>query len=51
MIRAAAYCRVSTDRGDQAGSLDSQKKYFADYIERNPGWELAGIYAEACGII
>ena len=29
IIRVAAYCRVSTDKDDQANSLISQRKYFA----------------------
>jgi len=45
-VRAAAYCRVSTDHADQANSLRSQQAYFLDYIRRRPGWELAGIYAD-----
>ncbi len=44
--RVAAYCRVSTDHEDQASSLASQKKYFSEYIERNPLWELYDIYAD-----
>ena len=27
-LRVAAYCRVSTDREDQANSLQSQQSYF-----------------------
>ncbi|WP_462384986.1 recombinase family protein [Intestinibacillus massiliensis] len=46
MTRVAAYCRVSTDKDDQAGSLESQKRYFAEYIGRNPAWELAEVYAD-----
>lgn len=46
MKRVAAYCRVSTDKDDQANSLESQKRYFAQYIERNPMWELGEIYVE-----
>ncbi len=44
--RVAAYCRVSTDKEDQANSLESQKKYFRDYIEHNPFWELTKIYVD-----
>lgn len=43
-IRAAAYCRVSTDREDQSNSLASQKKYFAEYIENHADWQLVNIY-------
>ena len=46
MKRVAAYCRVSTDKIDQVNSLESQKKYFADYIERNPLWDLIEIYVD-----
>lgn len=45
-IRAAAYCRVSTDSRDQANSFESQQRYFREYIERNPNMELIGIYAD-----
>lgn len=46
MKRVAAYCRVSTDKEDQANSLESQKKYFKEYIERNPLWELSEVYVD-----
>lgn len=46
MIRVAAYCRVSTDKEDQANSFESQRRYFRDYIERRPDWELYKIYAD-----
>ena len=35
MMKVAAYCRVSTDKQDQANSFESQKRYFREYIERN----------------
>ena len=44
--RVAAYCRVSTDNEDQANSFDSQQRYFRQYIERNPDWELYEIFAD-----
>ena len=44
--RVAAYCRVSTDNEDQANSFESQQRYFRQYIECNPNWELYGIFAE-----
>ncbi len=46
MIRVAAYCRVSTDKEDQANSFESQQKYFRTCIDRNPDWELQEIYAD-----
>ena len=44
--RVAAYCRVSTDNEDQASSFESQQRYFRQYIERNPDWELYAIFAD-----
>ncbi len=44
--RVAAYCRVSTDKEDQENSFDSQQRYFRQYIERNPDWELYEIFAD-----
>lgn len=46
IIRAAAYCRVSTESLDQANSLQNQQMYFEEYINRNDGWELYDIYAD-----
>ena len=46
VLRVVAYCRVSTDSLDQQGSLESQKRYFTEYISRNPDWELAEVYVD-----
>ena len=46
MIKAAVYCRVSTDRDDQANSFESQRRYFREYIDRRPDWELHQVYAD-----
>lgn len=43
-LRVAAYCRVSTDKDDQANSLDSQRKYFGEYINAHDDWILDNIY-------
>jgi DNA invertase Pin-like site-specific DNA recombinase len=45
-VRVCAYARVSTDSSEQEDSLENQITYYADYIQANPGWELAGIYAD-----
>lgn len=45
-MNAAAYCRVSTDKDDQANSFASQQRYFREYIARNPDWALYEIYAD-----
>lgn len=44
--KVAAYCRVSTDNLDQANSLESQQRYFNEYIKRNSQWELYEIYVD-----
>lgn len=45
-LRVAAYCRVSTDREDQANSLHSQQAYFAAYIQNQQDWILNEVYAD-----
>jgi len=44
--RVAAYCRVSTDSDEQETSYDTQIQHYTSYIESNPDWLLAGIYAD-----
>ncbi len=46
MIRVAAYCRVSTDKEDQANSFETQQHFFREWIGRKPEWVLQGIYAD-----
>lgn len=46
MILVASYCRVSTDREDQANSFEAQRRYFKEYIDRRPDWELYAVYAD-----
>ena len=43
-LRAAAYCRVSTEKAEQAGSLSSQRLYFEQYIIRSDNMELVGVF-------
>lgn len=43
-LKVAAYCRVSTDKDDQANSLVSQRSYFAEYITKHADWELKGVF-------
>ena len=45
-LRVAAYCRVSTDREDQANSLHSQQRYFTEFIQNRQGWILTEVYAD-----
>ena len=51
MISVASYCRVSTDKEDQANSFAAQQRYFSQYIRQHPQWELYRIYADATDII
>ena len=44
ILRAAAYCRVSTDKDEQKNSIESQKQFFADFISSHKNWQLSEIY-------
>ena len=44
--RVCAYCRVSTDMDTQALSYELQVQNYTEYINSNPDWEFAGIYAD-----
>ena len=46
IIKAAAYCRVSTNSEDQVNSFSAQLKYYTEYISSNPRMELVDIYAD-----
>lgn len=46
MLRVAAYCRVSTSQEDQRNSLENQRRYFGEYISRQPDWTLVEVYAD-----
>ncbi len=46
MKKAAVYCRVSTEKTDQINSLQSQKKFFTDYISKSDNIELYKIYCD-----
>lgn len=45
-LRAAAYCRVSTDSEEQLSSYKNQMTYYTDLIMKNPEWTMAGIFAD-----
>ena len=45
-LRVAAYCRVSTEQEEQQGSFENQVEYYTELINRNPGYVMAGIYAD-----
>lgn len=44
--RVAAYARVSSGKDAMLHSLSAQISYYNEYIQRNPGWEYIGVYAD-----
>jgi DNA invertase Pin-like site-specific DNA recombinase len=44
-MNIAAYCRVSTDKEDQLNSLEMQKQFFNEYVQRT-GDKLVRLYAD-----
>lgn len=46
MLRVCAYCRVSTDKNDQLNSAENQYRFFKEYIEKNPEWELVEVFSD-----
>ncbi len=45
-LRVAAYCRVSTDDKEQINSYKAQIEYYTEKINKNPEWQMAGIFAD-----
>lgn len=44
--RTAAYARVSVESERMQHSLSAQISYYSDFIQKNPDWEYAGVYAD-----
>ena len=44
--RVAAYCRVSTEKEEQAQSFESQCDFFRCYIEQKKEWEFYKVFAD-----
>ena len=42
----AAYARVSSGKDAMLHSLVAQVEYYSNYIQQNPEWEFAGVYAD-----
>jgi len=42
----AAYCRVSTNQEEQLSSYENQVRYYTTFINDNPLYEMADIYAD-----
>lgn len=45
-IRLAPYCRVSSDSEDQRHSFATQIRYYSEYTQKHPEYELVDIYAD-----
>lgn len=46
-LRVAAYCRVSTDSDEQAGSYEVQVQHYMEYIRFHKEWQFAGVYSDS----
>lgn len=46
LLKVAAYCRVSTDEEEQKNSYQAQIEYYTEKINKNPEWQMAGIFAD-----
>ena len=44
--RMAAYCRVSTSQDEQLSSYEAQAKYYTNYIENHPDYQMVKVYAD-----
>lgn len=44
--RVAVYARVSTKSMEQVSSIENQRKYYTEKIEKNPNWEMQEIYSD-----
>ncbi|MBD8048131.1 recombinase family protein [Clostridium faecium] len=45
-IKVACYCRVSTDKKEQASSLANQESFFRDYLKKSKEYELYKVYPD-----
>jgi len=45
-MKVVVYARVSTLSKQQTSSYELQKEHYADFVSRQDGWELVGIYAD-----
>ena len=45
-LRVAAHCRVSTDSEEQLSSYENQLSYYTEKIMKEPGWTMAGVFAD-----
>ena len=46
LTRVAAYARVSSAKDAMHHSLSAQVSYYSSLIQRHPGWQYAGVFAD-----
>lgn len=46
LTRVAAYARVSNAKDAMLHSLSAQVSYYSNYIQKHPGWQYIGVYAD-----
>ena len=46
LTRVAAYARVSSGKDAMLHSLSAQVSYYSDLIQKHPGWQYCGVYAD-----
>ena len=46
LMRVAAYARVSSGKEAMLHSLSAQISYYSSLIQKHPGWEYVGVYAD-----
>lgn len=45
-LNVAAYARVSTKLENQVSSIESQKRYYTEFIKRNKNWNFVKVYSD-----
>ena len=45
-LHVAAYIRVSSKKGNQDESYETQAKYYENLIRSNPKWDFVGVYGD-----
>lgn len=46
LTKVAAYARVSSGKDAMLQSLSAQVSYYSNLIQKHPGWQFAGVYAD-----
>ena len=46
LLNVAAYARVSMEKETMLHSFSAQVSYYSERIQKHPGWNYAGVYAD-----